>query len=600
MDSGKLDNQLSLALGATNAERERTLDLEVGFEPEEDRWELIVKYTGSLERIREELSITVTFLMNGYAVLLVPERQIEALEAYEEIIFIEKPKRLFFAVNQGKAVSCVIPVTRPPYSLTGKGVIVGVIDSGIDYFHPDFRKENGDTRLLALWDQTISAVAEGSQESDKALGPPTGYAQGTLYSEEQINEALRAGSREAALRLVPSVDLSGHGTHVTGICSGNGRASQGQYMGVAPESDLLIVKLGNSEGNSFPRTTRLMEAVNWMLEEAIRRNQPLVINLSFGTSYGSHSGRSLLETYLSEMATVWKNVICIGTGNEGVTGRHTAGIVGQDYLITGGATEVEFSIAEGTSSINLQLWKNYYDAFDVELISPNGESSGRISQVLGTQRFILEQTEILLYYGEPFPYNSLQEVYFDFISRRQNMNSGIWRIRLYPQRIVNGNFDIWMPAGGVLPMDTRFLRPVETTTLTIPATTDRGISVGAYDGRTNSYAAFSGRGYTRDNRVVKPDLVAPGVDIMSTAPGGSYTIKSGTSMATPFVTGSAALLMEWGIVEGNDPYLYGEKLRAYLIDGARELPEESVYPNPIFGYGALCLRNSLPGGLNFE
>lgn len=433
-----------------------------------------------------------------------------------------------------------------------------------------------------MWDQTIPGE------------PPTGYALGTLYREERINEALEAGSREAGFALVPSTDLSGHGTHVAGICCGNGRASQGQYAGVAPESELLVVKLGDVEGNSFPRTTRLMEAVNWIMEEAMARKQPVALNLSFGNSYGSHSGRSLLETYINVMADVWVNAICIGTGNEGGTGRHAEGIVGRDYLIGNGITEVEFSVAAATASLNLQLWKNFFDDFDVELISPSGRSSGPVNQALGTQRFVLEQTEILMYYGEPLPYNSLQELYFDFIPRGQRMNSGIWRLRLHPRKIVEGRFDLWLPAGGMLPADTRFLRPNEATTLTIPSTADRVISVGAYDGRTNSYAAFSGRGYTRDNRVVKPDLVAPGVSIMSTAPGGGYTMKSGTSMATPFVTGAAALMMEWAIVQGNDPYLYGEKLRAYLINGAREMPQERNYPNPLFGFGALCLRDSLP------
>lgn len=454
---------------------------------------------------------------------------------------------------------------------------------GIDYRHPDFRKEDGNTRILGLWDQTIPGA------------PPDGYTVGTLYQEEQINEALKAGSREEGLQLVPSADLSGHGTHVAGICCGNGRASQGQYTGVAPESGLLVVKLGNVEGNSFPKTTRLMEAVNWIIQEAMKRNQPVAINLSFGNSYGSHSGRSLLESYLNEMAEVWKNVICVGTGNEGNTRRHTGGIVGRDYLTANGVTEVEFSVAEGTGSMNLQLWKNFYDEYDVELVSPSGKSSGTISQVLGTQRFSLEQTEILMYYGEPFPYNPLQELYFDFIPKGQWVNSGIWKLRLHPKRIVEGRFDMWLPAGSLLPPDTKFQRPDEFTTLTIPSTADRVISVGAYDGRTNSYAVFSGRGYTRGNRVVKPDLVAPGVGIMSASPGGSYTMKTGTSMATPFVTGSAALMMEWGIVQGNDAYLYGEKLRAYLINGARELPEERNYPNALFGYGALCVRDSLPG-----
>ena len=171
------------------------------------------------------------------------------------------------------------------------------------------------------------------------------------------------------------------------------------------------------------------------------------------------------------------------------------------------------------------------------------------------------------------------------------INPGIWRIELTPRRIVVGDFDMWLPAGGITNPGTGFLIPSEFTTLTIPSTAFSAISVGAYNAYTGSLAPFSGRGYTRNNEV-KPDLVAPGVDIMSASPGGGYTMRSGTSMATPFVTGSAALLMEWGIVRANDPYLYGEKLKAYLIDGARQLPIEKVYPNRTLGFGGLCLNNT--------
>ena len=110
-----------------------------------------------------------------------------------------------------------------------------------------------------------------------------------------------------------------------------------------------------------------------------------------------------------------------------------------------------------------------------------------------------------------------------------------------------------------------------------------------------TYADFSGRGTERGENFRKPDLAAPGVDIMTTVPGGGYAPATGTSFATPFVTGAAALLMEWGITDGNDPFLYGEKVKAYLQKGARSLPAFSEYPNPQIGWGTLCVRESLPG-----
>jgi subtilisin family serine protease len=573
MAIGKAEDALNLALDVSETTREKSLDLGVGYSPATNTWELIVKYSGSLDRIREELNIPIVELLNEYAIVIIPENLINTLAEFEEIEFIEKPRQISFEVNLGRLVSCINPVQTGVYNLFGEGVYVGIIDSGIDYSHPDFRNEDGTTRIAALWDQTIDG------------NPPQGYAIGTLYTREQINEALETPMPQR-LDIVPSSDLSGHGTHVAGIAAGNGRASEGRYRGVASQSELVVVKLGSSIGDSFPRTTQLMQGIDFAIRYALNAEKPIAINISFGNNYGSHTGVSLLESYINSAANIWKNNIIIGTGNEGAAGNHAHGI-----LRMGETSTVEFAVSDFEFSLNLQIWKNYYDYFDITIIAPNGVRVGPIPRILGTQRFRIAQTEILIYYGDPTPYNPQQEIYIEFIPILNYINSGIWRIELVPRRIVEGNFDMWLPAGGAKSPETRFLLSSEYITLTIPSTAYRAISVGAYDGHTDSYAPFSGRGFTRSNEI-KPDLVAPGVDVMSCAPGGGYTVRSGTSMATPFVTGSVALLMEWGIVRRNDAYLYGEKLKAYLIDGARPLRIEPVYPNRTLGYGALCLENS--------
>lgn len=611
MSNEKIENLLNLALDATEQEREKSLDLDTGYDKEERTWEVIVKFGGTEESLKRLLAqnfpkeydrIKITNLRNEYAILLLPEHIVELVAALTEIEYMEKPKLLFFAVNNGRRVSCINPLqtgqmqggTAGRNDLSGTGVIVAVIDSGIDYAHPDFRNADGTTRILDLWDQTIPAgsVADPLSEENAEqsfLEAPAGYFLGTEFPQAVINRALEQTTERERYAVCPSRDISGHGTHVTGIAAGNGIASQGRYRGVAYESPLLIVKLGTPGERSFPRTTELMQAVDYCIRKAQEYGMPVVLNLSFGNNYGSHSGNSLLESYLDDMADYWRTSIITGSGNEGASAVHAAGTLRENVT-----EEVEVAVSGYEISLNLQIWKKYADEIAVSLIHPDGSKAGPIQQILGPQRFRLGNTDVLLYYGEPSPYSPYQEIYFELLPADDFIDSGIWTIQLLPQKIAVGNYDMWLPAGGVLNEGTGFVLPSAETTLTIPSTAARVITVGAYDGYFDRAAAFSGRGYTRETNQVKPDLVAPGVDITSCAPGGGYVVRSGTSMATPFVSGGAALLMQWGIVNKNDLYLYGEKMKAYLIKGARRLPAMQYYPNPVFGWGALCVAQSLP------
>ena len=596
-NSEKLENLLNLALDATEEEREKSLNLETGYDREEREWELIIRYDQKSGAAREELAEAVP-LSFGYGIIRVPESMIGRLAALPEIEYIEKPKRLFFAVNQGKAASCFsglstvsVPgengpganVNRP---LNGSGVISALIDSGVDYFHSDFRNEDGSTRILSLWDQTVSAGA-----------PPAGFRQGTEFSREEIDRALDTGSRAAGYEIVPSTDRSGHGTQVLGILAGNGNASGGRFAGGAPQSDILVVKMGTPGELDFPSTTQLMQAVEYVVRKAREYQKPVAINLSFGNVYGSHDGTSLVETYLNAMAGAWKNVIVAGAGNEGVGKGHISGRLTDEKWM-----EIELAVSEFESVLNLQLWKRYGDEFDMALVHPGGQkiilpplsSIASDQSKAGVQRYRLGSTELLVYYGVPSPYSADQEIYLDFLPVGTYLDSGIWRIELMPRRLISGEFDMWLPGAEALNPGTGFLRPSPEVTLTIPSTAEKVITVGAYDSGTMSYAPFSGRGYTRYPEKIKPELAAPGVSITTTAVGGGYVSATGTSFAAPFVTAAAALLMQWGISASNDPYLYGEKVKAYLMKGARRLPGFETWPNPQLGWGVLCVRDSLP------
>lgn len=598
--SQKIENQLNLALSITEEERQKSESLDIGYDLEEKEWELIVKYSGTLERVRTR-AVYVTELTGGYAIIQIKESQIKELAAFPEVEFIEKPKSLYFQIENGRRVSCIDEVQAAPFfssigqeglednqqkkqsfPLLGKDVLIGIVDSGIDYENPDFRNADGTTRILALWDQTL--------QNGK---PPQGYHIGTEFTSEQINEALRMEVREERYRIVPSRDTSGHGTAVAGIAAGNGRGSKnGKYRGAAPEAGLLIVKMGGAGETGFPRTTQLMRGVDYIVRKAEELKKPVAINISFGNTYGSHDGTSLLERYLNTVSERWKNVICVGSGNEGTTAGHAAG----EYR-KGMMTEVQLAVQQREKSFSLQIWKSYVDEVAITIVDPSGNHSGRLEEKEGTQRIQIGETELLVYYGEPKPYSIRQEIYISFQPRNEFVTAGVWKIQMMPGQVVDKLWQMWLPVQNALNIGTAFLKPDSSTTLTIPSTASLVITVAAYNALTFSYADFSGRGpaqiYEGEN-ANKPDLAAPGVRVMAPVAGGGYAEFTGTSFATPFVTGSAALLMEWGIVKGNDPYLYGEKVKAYLRRGARQIPGYERWPNGELGYGRLCLSESIP------
>ena len=326
-----------------------------------------------------------------------------------------------------------------------------------------------------------------------------------------------------------------------------------------------------------------------MIYRVYYKSSVFYINLNFPYLYCSHRGGSLLESYLNTVSGVGKNVICVGMGNEGVSNVHQS-LTFQE----GKVTEAEFSVGEYQSSTNLQLWKSYTDQIRIFIEAPSGAQIGPLDEILGIQRFQLEQTELLVYYGTPTPYEVLQEIYVDFLPVGRYLPAGIWKLRIEPVKIVWNLADLWLPVSETTGGRTGFLTPSPAGSFTVPAAAKNVISVAAYDSRTNAYADFSGRAFQVLPWEGKPDVAAPGVDIMAPASGGGYRNVTGTSFATPFVTGSAALLMEYGIVRGNDPFLFGNKVKAYFRRGARELPGFTEVPNNRIGYGTLCTEASLP------
>lgn len=568
MANQKLEDQLSLALDTPAQMREKSDNLDTGYAPSENTWELIVKYNGNLDRLTG--GIRVEPLIAGYAIVTIPENLIGAFSRMEEIEFIEKPKKLYPQVTAGLGASCFYPLLQPVSgkALSGQGVYMAILDSGIDYTDPMFRYADGTTKIAWLWDQGKRADAEKGEK------PPQGFFTGVEYSRKMLNANLQKNSERL------TTDVTGHGTNVAKI------AVQG-----APESELIVVKLDTARG-TYPSTVSLLRAFTYVAKKAQAENMPVAINLSYGNTYGAHDGSSLLERFIDNITEVGRNVICIGAGNEGASAGHFAGKLSENEI-----QRISFAMGTYERSFSLQLWKWYADRMDISILSPAGEQYLIRNQDAGgeAQQAVMEQTKLLIFSGRPQPYRKREEVYIDFIPAETYLNTGIWTIEITPRRIVNGELRLYMPSAVVRSENTRFLLPSPAQTLTIPSTAQKVITVGAYNAYVRSYAAFSGRGdagsdWTENS---KPDLAAPGVNIrIGEGEGGA--VVSGTSYATPFVTAAAALLMEYGIVQGNDPFLYGEKVKAYLHAGARQLPGYDMWPNDQVGWGALCVSESLP------
>lgn len=550
MDNEKIENLLQLSLAVTSQERKKSGELSTGYNASENTFQVIVRYVDNLKRV-EEMGIAVDYLLGEYAILNVTKEQIFAIASYDEIIYIEQPKRVYYQVLQGKLVSCITRVQTDSDGLSGEGILVGIIDSGIDFFHPEFIMD-GKTRILTYYDQW----------------------QGVILEQNQINEILQ-GERAGNLYR----DSSGHGTAVASVAAGN--------SGVAYQSKLVVVKLGNPARDNYFRTSQLMQAINFCIGVARRQRKPIAINLSFGNCYGDHNGTSLIETFIDQVSDLEKVCICVGNGNEGTAGGHYGGKINpiEERII-------ELAVDQFQSSFGIQIWKNFADWFEIILEGPGGERFVIAEDMQGIFQKDLSGTRVLCNASTPVPYRSRQEIYFDLLPLKDYVDGGIWRIRMLPKKIVNGEIDLYLPAQAALSRGTRFLLPSPQRTITIPATARKCISVGAYNSYLDSYAEFSGRGYTFLD-VSKPDILAPGVNIRCAVPGGGYESLTGTSIATPFVTGSCALMMEWGIVKGNDLYLYGEKAKAYLHKGARQLPYLPETPNELSGYGRLCLADSI-------
>lgn len=544
--------------------------------PDNSPVEIIIKYNGNITQLREQLSnessvTAVEDLGQGFAVVTLSDDTVGFLYEITAIEDIELPKELYINNLNNMISTCIVTAqSENGYGLSGEGVIVGIIDTGIDYTHPDFRTPDGLTRILSFWDQSGSG------------NPPDGFTFGREYTSGELNAALASPD---PIAVTGQLDIKGHGTAVAGIAAGGG-ISDPYQIGVAPKADIIAVRVLPA-GNDYSRSTELMRALKYVTDKARSFAKPVAINISYGMNEGAHLGDSLFEEYITAMSNLWKTSIIIPTGNEGGSGHHYYGTIS-----SGETKNIEFFTASGLNRFYISLWKNFTDNISAELILPDGATTGIITQENRVRTLNTRELSINMIYNQPTRYSVSQEIFFDIKATEGNfVKAGVWIIRLRAEAIVDGKFNIWLPTVEEVTTGTYFSAPDNFGTLTIPSTSAKVIRVAGYNDSLDSAAEFSGRGF--ENLALPiPDITAPAVGISAPRIGGGYDSYTGTSFAAPFATGTAALMMETGIVRGNAPYMYGERIKAYLRRGA--IRTDGVkYPNPTSGYGRLCAAASI-------
>ena len=487
-------------------------------------------------------------------------------------------------------------LNQPLLNVRGQGVLIGFLDTGIDYLREDFKASGGRTRIAAVGDQTIQSVnyeedtgeTAGTEQYDREQAQ--GMVQyGTVYTREDINAAL-AAEREGQnpYDIVPSRDENGHGTFLAGVAAASETAD---YIGAAPEAEILMVKLKPAkkylrdfyllpEQVEAYSETDMMMGVRFLQQYAIREKKPLVICVGLGTASGSRTGAPPFADLLNTLARQVNTVVVTCTGNEANNRTHTSGLAVSDTE----PSEIEITVGADERGFVMEIWAESLDILSVAITSPSGERISRIPARIdtgGVYNFLLERSQVAVNYRVVESASGYEVIFMRFINPAQ----GIWKIHVYSLTNIVGRYNAWLPLKQFLSGDTYFLNSNPSTTLTEPGAAERVISVGAYNHITDASYAASGRGYTATG-LVKPDFVAPGVDVYGVRAGGGYTTRTGTSVAAAHAAGAAALLLTWGVTDGNLPYMGTNEVKSVLIRGAKR-ENNTVYPNNIYGYGKM-------------
>lgn len=467
--------------------------------------------------------------------------------------------------------------TNVPLKLTGKGTVVAILDTGVDYLSTEFRKSDGTTRILSIWDQTI----EEGKENNVPFG--------TEFNRDEINAAIKASEEgKSPYEIVNTKDEVGHGTAMAGVIGARGVNSD--IGGGAPECEFLVIKLkeGLMVEKLFNDKEYIFDAVGIMLalqyafEYAVSFNVPMIIYMPLGTTFGNHKKNGLMENFVDNICNNTRIAIINGTGDEADAGNHYTGSLSS----TGEFNDIEIYVSEDQKNLSLELWSYVPNRVLISIISPSGETTGKIPALSKQQqitKFIFEKSTSVVQYYLPEDLSGDELISLTLL----DLQPGIWTIRVYGEYVLDGAYDVWMLPKQLLNEGTHFSSPNNYGSITTPSTSRYTISVAEYNQNNYNVVRSSGM-YFQNSKFILLDITAGGVNVKTIAPGNKYAVANGTGVSAAVVTGASALMFQWGIVQGNAPSLYAQTLKSFLLTGTNKR-ENDIYPNPQWGYGILDL-----------
>lgn len=470
------------------------------------------------------------------------------------------------------------PLESFDLGFSGQGVLIGIVDSGIEYQHQAFLNIDNTTRILSIWDQTIT-------DGDK---PPEGYTFGSEYTKEMINMALRSSY---PLSIVPSIDDTGHGTMVAGIAAGKENKQQG-FSGVVPKAELVVVKLKQAkkanreiflinEDKICYEETDIMLGINYLLSIAQKLKRPMAICIALGSSKGGHDGHGALSSYLTLISQKPQTAVTISAGNEGNKRRHYQGNIPENQ----GFTKIELHISSKDKGFSVEIWATSPSQVSIDITSPSGEYISELSLgMMQCSEHTLSDTTVVWVNNLMAEGETGDQV---ILVRFLNPEEGIWKFRVYNKMYVETRLNAWLPGDDFISEETYFVDSCPNITITSPGNSPEAMTITAYDSASGAIADFSSLGFSRTN-YVKPDLAAPGVNVVCPTPNNTYGTASGTGAAAAYGTGAAAMILEWAVLKGHNTEIKGYDIKKLLIQSAQR-DMYMQYPNPTWGYGKIDL-----------